>query len=160
MISDNTETIVEFERKQNEGDEEVKDKDENEQEDEEAQETNDIDEGFELIYESLKELDADCSKFTRQFQDYRKVLEAQTLEEQEFYPKRHAISWFKKNKVQIPCSLENFLDAFLKEEAEKDRICSEERTVILGKRARHLFQTDKEKVSWMELLVLVPTIFE
>lgn len=119
-----------------------------------------IEMAFESIYESLKELDSKCSEFTRQFQDYRKVLEAQSLEEQEFFPKKEAMHWFKRNGVKTPCRIADFLEAFLSEESKKDRICSEERTVKLGKQARKLFQTEKEIVSWMELLALVPKVFE
>ncbi len=119
-----------------------------------------IGDNFNELYENLKGLDKDCCVFTRQFQGYRKKLESQTLEEQELYPKRHAISWFKRHSIEIPCRLENFMDAFLKEEAAKDRICSEERTIILGRQGRTLFQTEKEKVGWMELLALLPNIFE
>ena len=125
-----------------------------ENEDEELQSS------FESIYNSLKELDSNCSEFTRQFQDYRKKIEAQSLVEQELYPKPHATHWFKKNNLPIPCLLETFIEAFLREEAQKDRICSEERSIILGKQARHLFKTEKKKVGWMELLALVPNVFE
>lgn len=120
----------------------------------------DLELAFESIYKSLNELDSKCSEFTKQFQDYRKVVEAQTLEEQEFFPKKHAVHWFKRNGVKTPCRIAEFVEAFLNEEAKKDRICSEERTVILGKQARKLFQTEKETVTWMELLAFVPNVFE
>ncbi len=119
-----------------------------------------IEENFKELYENLSGLDKDCCVFTRQFQGYRKKVESQTLEEQEFYPKRHAIPWFKRHTLEIPCKLEDFMDTFLSEEALKDRICSEERTVILGRQAQVLFQTEKEKVGWMELLSMIPNVFE
>ena len=119
-----------------------------------------FEEDFEEVYGIFHKLDTECSEFTKQFQDYRKQAEAQTLEEQEFYPKVHAIPWFKRHALRIPCTLQEFMEEFLRIESQKERICSEERTLELGKQGRALFCTEKAKVTWMEALGLLQNVFE
>lgn len=125
-----------------------------------SEEDIDLSKEFEELYAHLDTLDKECSRFTRQFQDYRKQMDAQTFDEQEFYPKRHALSWFKHHKVQVPIRIEDFMTRYLQIESAKGRLCSEERAIRLGKQGRHLFQTDKEVVGWFELLGLLQNVFE
>jgi hypothetical protein len=75
-------------------------------------------------------------------------------------PRPHAVPWFKKRKIDVPCDMEEFLEKLFGELGAKRYVCHRTRTVILDDDAAVIFQLEARYVyRWMDILERLPSVF-
>jgi hypothetical protein len=82
------------------------------------------------------------------------------LSERLLDPRPHAISWFKAQKLETPCDLEDFLNTLFKGLAAKRRVCHRTRVLLLDEESAPLFGLQPNNAyKWIEVLERLPHVF-
>lgn len=117
-------------------------------------------ETFESIYLLMDKLKADTTAVRDGLKSCNRRITDIELAERLLDPKPHAVAWFKKRKLEVPCDLEDFLERLFKEHSDKKRVCHRIRTIILDEEAAVLFQLQANYAyKWLEVLQKLPVVF-
>jgi hypothetical protein len=117
-------------------------------------------ETFESIYTLLNRLKEDTTAVRDGLKSCNRRIVEVPLGDRLLDPKPHAVAWFKKRKMEMPCDLEEFLEKLFGELGAKRLVCHRTRTILLTEEEAAVFQLQPNFVyKWIEILQRLPTVF-
>ena len=115
---------------------------------------------FEGLYATMTRLKEDTTKIRDNLKSVKRRIQTADLSERLMDPKPHTNSYFEKNKIPNPCSIEEFMNILFSNIAREKRLCHRTRTLYLTEEEAILFNLKaRNAYKWFEVLQAMPNVF-